>query len=122
MTDPWASPPPPRSPSRAPRTSVAAVVSLLFGIAAWTVLPFVGALVAVFCGHMARATIHRSGGTVDGDAMAVAGLVLGWLQLALIGLVVLLVFAVLGYGFSGWHEFHWLVPLQHSLPAHGQWV
>lgn len=66
-------------------TSSLAVLSLVFGIAAWLMLPFVGALVAIVCGHMARGELRRAPpGSVDGDGMALAGLVLGYLQLALI--------------------------------------
>ena len=35
-------------------TSSLAVTSLVFGILSWCVLPFVGAIVAIICGHMAR--------------------------------------------------------------------
>jgi len=64
-------------------TSSLAVVSLVFGILGWTVLPAVGAVVAVITGHMARAEIRRSAGQLEGDGMAVAGLVLGWLAIGL---------------------------------------
>ncbi|AER56915.1 hypothetical protein DSC_11355 [Pseudoxanthomonas spadix BD-a59] len=64
-------------------TSSLAVVSLVFGILGWTLLPAVGAVVAVITGHMARAEIRRSAGQLEGDGMAVAGLVLGWLAIGL---------------------------------------
>lgn len=66
----------------APRsTNSAAVVSLASGIASWVVLPFLAAIVAVVTGHMARAAIRRSG--EDGDGLALAGLILGYANLAL---------------------------------------
>jgi hypothetical protein len=64
-------------------TSSLAVVSLVFGILGWTLLPGLGAIVAVITGHMARAEIRRGAGQLDGDGMAVAGLVLGWLVIGL---------------------------------------
>ncbi|MGY6517342.1 MAG: DUF4190 domain-containing protein [Lysobacteraceae bacterium] len=68
-----------------PRTNTVAVVSLVFGILAWTLLPFIGSIVAVITGHMARAEIRRlPPGAEQGDGLALAGLVLGWVQLALI--------------------------------------
>ena len=69
----------------APRsTCTLAVVILCFGIAAWTVLPFVGAIVAVVCGHLARRDIRQTvSEPLDGDGLAVVGLVLGYAQLAL---------------------------------------
>jgi hypothetical protein len=66
------------------RTSATAILSLVFGILSWVALPFVGAIVAVVTGHVARAEIRRGGGAMDGDGMAVAGLVLGWANLALV--------------------------------------
>lgn len=78
-----------------PRTSTLAVVSLIFGILSYVFLPFIGALVAVICGHAARSEIrHAPPGTVEGDGMALAGLILGWIQLVLsiiaIGIIIVL--------------------------------
>ncbi|WDS36177.1 DUF4190 domain-containing protein [Pseudoxanthomonas sp.] len=64
-------------------TSSLSVVSLVFGILGWTFLPAIGAIAAVITGHMARAEIRRSGGQIEGDGMAVAGLILGWLAIGL---------------------------------------
>ena len=73
-----------------PRTNTAAVISLVSGIASWVLLPLVAALVAVVAGHMARSQI-RQDPPQDGDGYAVAGLILGYLNLAL----VLAIFALL---------------------------
>jgi hypothetical protein len=87
------------------RTSGTAIASLIFGIVAWFGLPIIGALVAVICGHIARAEIRRMPpGTIEGDGMAIAGLILGYLQLV-IGLLLVLLFIgilVLGFGVAGW--------------------
>ena len=77
-------------------TSTSAVVSLVFGILSWLVLPFVGAVVAVIAGHMARAEIRRANGALDGDGLAIGGLILGWLHLAVLILSVLAVFLFFG--------------------------
>jgi hypothetical protein len=71
-------------------TSPMAIVSLVFGLACWIALPVVGGVVAIVCGHMARRDIRASGGSLTGDGLAVAGLVLGYAQLAaaVIGLLV----------------------------------
>ena len=77
-----------------PRTSSLAIVSLIFGILAYVFLPFLGALIAVICGHSARSEIRRAPpGTIDGDGLALAGLILGWIQLAFTALAI--VFAIL---------------------------
>ena len=81
----------------AARTSTTAVLSLVFGILSWCVLPLVGALVAVVTGHVARAELRRAApGELEGDGMAVAGLVLGWANIALVALGLLLVLFFFG--------------------------
>lgn len=88
-------------------TNSLAIVSLIFGILAWCVLPFIGAIVAIVCGHLARGEIRRAppDHTVEGDGLAVAGLVLGYAQLALCVLAIFVFIAVLifGFAFSNWH-------------------
>jgi hypothetical protein len=66
----------------------AAVVSLIFGILSWVMLPLVGPIVAVVAGHMARNQIRASNGQLGGGGMATAGLILGYLQLALLVLAI----------------------------------
>ena len=86
-------------------TSTLAVVSLVFGILSWCLLPFIGAIVAIVCGHLARSDIRRAPHDTrqEGDGMAIAGLVLGYVHLFL-WVIVLLVF--LGVLFLG-HGLHW---------------
>lgn len=88
-----------------PRTSSPAVVSLIFGILAYVFLPGIGALVAVICGHAARAEIRRAPpGSIEGDGLALAGLVLGWIQLAFAILVLALVVLIVATGLT-WDAF-----------------
>jgi hypothetical protein len=77
-------------------TSTAAIVSLVAGILAWVLAPLLGAIIAVVAGHVARSEIRLSAGTLQGDGMAVAGLVLGYLQFLFGLLAVLLFMAVFG--------------------------
>ena len=71
------------------RTSTLAVVSLVCGILCWIALPFVAGIVAVACGHAARSEIRRAAaGTIEGDGLALAGLILGWTHLLVCMLVV----------------------------------
>jgi hypothetical protein len=67
----------------------------------------VGAIVAIICGHLARSEIRRSppDARIEGDGMAVAGLVLGYVQLLLGVLLMFVVIAALifGFAFSNWH-------------------
>lgn len=64
-------------------TSTYAILSLAFGLIAWLMAPLLGAIVAVVCGHLARAEIRRSPHPLEGDGMALAGLILGYLQIVL---------------------------------------
>lgn len=80
-----------------PRTSTTAVVSLIFGIVAWVALPFLGALIAVITGHVARSEIrHAPAASVEGDGMALAGLILGYVQLAFCLFVLMAIFLFFG--------------------------
>jgi len=83
---------PPRS------TSSFAVTSLVCGILGWTLFPFIGSILAIIFGHMARAEIRREPDK-DGDGMAVAGLLLGYLSFLIA--VVAIVFIVLFLGGLG---------------------
>lgn len=77
-------------------TSPLAIVSLIAGLLGWTLVPVLGALVAIVTGHMARGEIRRSNGAMDGDGLAIAGLVLGYLSIA--GVVIAVILAVLFFG------------------------
>jgi hypothetical protein len=66
--------------------STAAVVSVVFGILGWMLLPLSGAIVAVVAGQIGRREIRASEGRLGGSGMATGGLILGYLQLGLIAL------------------------------------
>lgn len=63
-----------------PAPSALAIVSLIAGICG---LFFFGSLIAVICGHIARANIRDSHGMQTGDGMALGGLVLGYIGLGM---------------------------------------
>ncbi|NJB91833.1 DUF4190 domain-containing protein [Xanthomonas arboricola] len=65
------------------QTSAMAIVSLVSGILGWTLIPFLGSLCAVITGHLARGEIRRNPQGLDGDGLAIGGLILGWLAVAL---------------------------------------
>ena len=78
------------------QTSSLAVTSLVAGILGWTLLPLLGTIVAIITGHMARKEIRTSGGRLDGDGLAIGGLVLGWVSAVLWEVGVLVFFLFLG--------------------------
>ena len=96
MTIPESNPVVPMAPVlRAKKDSGLAIASLICGIAAWIIFPVVAAIAAVVTGHLAKKEIRESGGTVGGDGMALAGLLLGYIQLGLAVLGIIIVIVVL---------------------------
>jgi len=77
----------PGSVPQAVPNSGTAIVSLIFGILGLTFFPLIGSIVALITGYSARNEIKESMGTLGGDGMATAGIVMGWvgIGLALIG-------------------------------------
>jgi hypothetical protein len=80
----------PGGPVAARPTNDKALISLIAGILGVSFLPLIGSIVAVVTGGMARREIRDSAGAYGGEGMATAGLVLGWIGIALsvIGLCV----------------------------------
>lgn len=73
------------------KMSVLAVLSLIFGVLG--VVSF-GSLIAVVLGHLARSEIKQGNGSLEGDGLAKAGLILGYIML-LLSLVALVLFITL---------------------------
>ncbi len=78
------------------RTNTLAVISLVFGLLAWFGMPVIGAVVAVVTGHVALGEIRRAPDIYEGRGMAVVGVVLGWLNLALTAMVIAAFFLFFG--------------------------
>jgi uncharacterized protein DUF4190 len=76
-------PPPPLVPQTVPRTPPVAIWSLILGVLSFTCGWLFTAIPAVICGHIAWSKIRKSGGTLGGKNIATAGLILGYLALAL---------------------------------------
>jgi len=88
------------APAVVPNSNMA-IISLVAGILAWALLPVIGAIVAVVCGHIARKEIRESGGRLAGQGLALAGLILGYTQLAitvLFGCFLLILFGLVAAG------------------------
>ena len=78
------------------QTNNLAIVSLVSGILGWTLLPWIGSIVAIVTGHMARAEIRRNAETQEGDGLAIAGLIMGWGMVALSVLTIVVIFLFFG--------------------------
>ena len=81
------------------QNSALAIISLVTGLLGWTLLPFLGSLVAIVTGHLARKEI-RQDPALGGDALAVVGLVLGWVAVA--GAVLAVLAFLLFFGGLAW--------------------
>ena len=84
---------PPPGPPVPPRTNTLAIIALVAGIAQFFGFWLLGTIPAVVCGYIARRQIRETG--EQGDGMALAGVVLGWVG---IGLSVILVAALVAGG------------------------
>ena len=76
------------------RISAGAVSSLVLGILSLFCLGPLMGIPAIVCGHISRGKILRSGGTLTGSGMALAGLIMGYLTtiLVVLGFLSLVVF------------------------------
>lgn len=88
-------------------TSGEAIASLVLGILAWPTIAAFGfgivfGILAVIFGHLARGKIRRAQppGSIGGDGMAIIGLILGYIAIA-IGLIVLLFVGGMAAAFLG---------------------
>lgn len=65
------------------QNSSMAIVSLVAGILGFTFFPVIGSIVAVITGPMAKKEIAQSAGTLGGEGLAQAGIILGWIGIGL---------------------------------------
>ncbi len=70
-------------PPYSPPNSSMAIVSLIAGICGLTIFPFIGSIVAVITGAMAKKEILNSRGALSGEGLAKAGIILGWIGIGL---------------------------------------
>ena len=88
--------PPPPPPQQ---SSTLALVSLISGILGWIGLFGLGGLIAVITGHLALSEINKSYGRLTGAGLAKAGLILGYLNIALtlVGICLGIILPLLGF-------------------------
>jgi hypothetical protein len=75
------------------RTNGLAIASMVLGILC---VYWITSILAVIFGHIALSQIKRSNGTQTGRGMAIAGLVLGYIWLAILVVVIVVVIAAPG--------------------------
>jgi Domain of unknown function (DUF4190) len=72
------------------KTEELAVISFICGIASFVMLPLIPAIAAVILGSIARNRIRANPAGLEGNGLAVAGLILGLVNIALILILVVL--------------------------------
>src|SRR5262249_26037682 len=83
-------PPPLPTSTGQPKTSGLAIWSLVLGILGMFCFSILAGIPAVICGHTALSRIKRSGGMLEGNGLAIGGLVTGYLSIAMIPLIAML--------------------------------
>ncbi|MBN4074087.1 DUF4190 domain-containing protein [bacterium AH-315-E10] len=74
------------------QTSNKAISSLLFSLLGlFCLLPFIGSLIGIVLGHLAKGDIKHSNGKISGEGLALSGLITGY-----IGILIIPVFFILG--------------------------
>jgi hypothetical protein len=82
-----ASNPPPLPAGHQPKTSGLAIASLLLGLVGFLIITALGGLV---CGIVALSRIKRSGGALKGQGLAIAGMALSAIMLAMLPILAIL--------------------------------
>lgn len=77
------------------KTNGFSIAALVLGIV-W--IYWIGSILALVFGYIAKSQIDNSGGTQSGRGMAIAGIVLGWVG---IGVLLLLIVVGVGVGIGG---------------------
>ena len=75
---------PPTSNADLLPSSTLAIVSLVSAILGFTFVPVLGTIVALSTGYMARNETRSIPARASGDGLATAGIIMGWIQVALL--------------------------------------
>ena len=75
--------------SEPPQTDGKAIGSLICGIASVTIFSILAGIPAIILGHISRSDIRKSAGRLKGEGLALAGLIMGYISLAIIPLILI---------------------------------
>ncbi len=82
------------APGAAPRCNDKALWSLVLGILSIVAFGLIAGIPAIILGGSAKREIRAAGGMQGGAGLATAGVILGWISVAMIALIVLFVLAI----------------------------
>jgi type II secretory pathway pseudopilin PulG len=77
------------TPGMEPRTDGKAIGSLVCGILSITCFWILAGIPAIILGHVSRSAIRKSMGRLKGEGMALTGLILGYISVALLPLILI---------------------------------
>ena len=112
---------PPSPPGQRPETSLLAIISLvagILGVFGAFVAPVLASIVAIITGHIARSRIAREPDRLTGDGVALVGLILGYIGIAMSVLALLFLGSMFAIGIRMMYEL-WQ---QIESGANGQWT
>lgn len=87
---PWQGVPPARPYAGQPQTDGKAVGSLILGILAIFPFGFLAGIPAVILGHLSRKSVRESLGRLQGEGMALAGLIMGYVSVVAIPMILII--------------------------------
>ncbi len=82
------------------RSSGKSTAALVLGILGLVLCPLICSVLALVFGYQARREIDGSGGTIGGRGNAIAGIVLGWIGIAIVAALLILIGIGLAVGES----------------------
>ena len=88
-------------PPAAAQNSGMAIGSLIASILGVTLIPTIGSIIGLILGYLARKEIRESGGTVTGEGMATAGIIIGWVGVSLAAIGICILALLLGLSIPG---------------------
>ncbi len=97
MDQSYYAPPPAPQPQQ---SSTMAVISMIASILGITFVPTLGSIVGLILGYMARKQIRESGGAMGGEGSAKAGIIIGWIGIALAAIGICIAIAVMAFGLA----------------------
>lgn len=87
--------PPPYPPPFAMRKNDdMAVIALVCGIASYFVIPLIPAVAAIILGLLSRDRIRKSGGSLEGESLALGGMILGIINVVLVAALIVAIAVV----------------------------
>jgi len=80
-----------------PKTSGMAIASLICSVVGFFICFFVGQILGIIFGYQARKEIQESQGRLTGEGLATAGIIVGWIGIAL-DILIIAIWGLFGFG------------------------